>query len=84
MALANMTRAETVELARRIQDLSVGEQAKLLARVILAEGKKVPRSAIRAVQRRSRASQVSAAAVEGAIVQAVRAVRQGRARKRRS
>jgi hypothetical protein len=84
MAQANMTPKETVELARRIHHLSVADQAKLLARVMIAEGKKVPPSAIRAIQRRSRVSRVPAAVVDDAVVQAVRAVRQGRARKRRS
>jgi hypothetical protein len=83
MAQANLTRIEAVELARRIQGLSVAEQAKLLARVMLAEGKKVPRSAIRAIQHRAAASRMSAEAVEQQVVQTVRAVRSGRARKRR-
>jgi hypothetical protein len=41
---------DAVDLARRIQDLPLGEQAKLLARVMLAEGKQVPPSAIREAQ----------------------------------
>jgi hypothetical protein len=63
------------ELARRIQGLSIAEQAKLLARVMLAEGKRGSRSAIRAIQRRTGASRMSADAVEQQVVQTVRAVR---------
>jgi hypothetical protein len=83
MAQASLTRIQAVDLARRIQSLSAAEQAKLLSRVMLAEGKKVPRSAIRAIQRRVGASRMSADAVEQQVVQTVRAVRGGRARKRR-
>jgi len=80
MAQAHLTHIQAADLARRIQGLSVAEQAKLLARVMLAEGQKVPRSAIRAIQRRAGAS---ATAVDEQVVLAVRAVRSGRARKRR-
>jgi hypothetical protein len=87
MAQPNMSRMEAVDRARRIQDLPVGEQAKLLARVMLAEGTKVPPSAIRAIQRRSKTPrkipQISADTVEQQVVQTVRAVRHGRARIRR-
>jgi hypothetical protein len=83
MAQAGLTRIQVVDLARRIQSLSAAEQAKLLSRVMLAEGKKVPRSAIRAIQRRVGASRMSAEAVEQHVVQTVRAVRNGRTRKRR-
>jgi hypothetical protein len=83
MAAANLTRIEAVELARRIQGLSVAEQAKLLARVMLAEGKKVPRSGIRTIQHRAGVSRMSADAVEQQVVQIVRAVRNGRAPQRR-
>jgi hypothetical protein len=83
MAQANLTHIQAVDLARRIQGLSVADQAKLLARVMLAEGQKVPRSAIRTIQRRAGASRMSAAAVDEQVVQTVRAVQSGRARKRR-
>jgi|HubBroStandDraft_2_1064218.scaffolds.fasta_scaffold383368_2 hypothetical protein len=83
MAQANLTHIQAVDLARRIQGLSFADQAKLLARVILAEGQKVPRTAIRTIQRRAAASRMSAAAVDDQVVQTVRAVRSGRARKRR-
>jgi hypothetical protein len=79
MVQAGLTRIQAVDLARRIQGLPVAEQAKLLARVMLAEGKKAARSAIRAIQHRAGTPRTSADAVELKVVKTVRAVRSGRA-----
>jgi hypothetical protein len=76
--------AEALALAKRIQGLPSAERAKILARVMMAEGQKVPWSDIEAIQQRARSSELDARDVERDIVETVREVRDERRRKNRT
>ena len=79
-----MTRVQAVDLAKRIQDLPENEQAKLLARVMIAEGQTVPWSRIETIQRRIAKLDLDPQQVERDAVEAVRAVRRERRRSGRT
>ena len=68
-----MARIETevMDLAKRIQGLPDAERAKILARVMIAEGKKVPWSAVEAIQQRARDSKLDPKELERDTVEAV-------------
>ena len=76
--------AEVMDLVNRIQGLPDAERAKILARVMIAEGKKVPWSEIEKIQQRARESKLDAKELERDIVEAVREVREERSRKSRT
>jgi hypothetical protein len=75
--------AEVQALAERIQALADADRAKILAQVMLAEGKKVPWSALQRVQRRVREVGVDGDKLDRDIVEAVREVRLDRTPKSR-
>jgi hypothetical protein len=75
--------AEVEALAMRIQALAGADRTKILARVMLAEGKKVPWSALRRAQRRVRQVGLDGDKLDRDIVEAVRDVRRDRVRKSR-
>lgn len=76
--------ADILDLAKRIQELPDAERAKILARVMIAEGKKVPWSEIEEIQQRARESKFDAQELERDIVESVREVRDERSRKSRT
>lgn len=67
----------------RIQALADADRTKILAQVMLAEGEKVPWSALQRVQRRVRQVGCDGDKLDRDIVQAVRDVRSDRVRKSR-
>jgi hypothetical protein len=75
--------SEVQELARRIQALPDAQKAKILAQVMLAEGKDVPWSAIEDIQRRMRKLDLDPEKLDRDIVKTVREVRRDRRRKPR-
>jgi hypothetical protein len=75
--------AEVQALAERIQALADADRAKILAQVMLAEGKKVPWSSVQRVQTRMRKVGLEGDKLDRDIVEAVREVRRDRARKPR-
>ena len=75
--------AEAEALAMRIQALADADRTKILAQVMLAEGKKVSWSALQRVQRRVRQVGLDGHKLDRDIVQAVRDVRSDRVRKSR-
>jgi hypothetical protein len=75
--------AEVQALAERIQALADADRTRILAQVMLAEGKKVPWSALQRVQRRVGRVGLDSEKIERDIVEAVRDVRRDRARKSR-
>jgi transposase InsO family protein len=76
-----MTRMEARDLAKRIQVLPEVEQAKILSRVMQAEGKKVAWTAVEVIQRRMSKLNVNDEKLTREIVEAVREVRRERRRK---
>jgi hypothetical protein len=74
---------EVQALAERIQALADADRAKILAQVMLAEGKRVSWSAVQRVQGRLRKIGLDGARLDRDIVEAVRATRRDRARKPR-
>jgi hypothetical protein len=75
--------AEVEALAMRIQALADADRTKILAQVMLAEGKKVPWSTLQRVQRRVRQVGLDGDKLDRDIVEAVRDVRRDRVRKSR-
>jgi hypothetical protein len=75
--------AEVEALAMRIQALAGADRTKILAWVMLAEGKKVPWSTLQRVQRRVRQVGLDGDKLDRDIVEAVRDVRRDRVRKSR-
>jgi hypothetical protein len=73
--------AEVRELAERIQALADADRAKILAQVMLGEGKGVPWSALQRVQRRMRQVGVDGDKLDRDIIESVRDVRHDRLRK---
>jgi hypothetical protein len=71
--------AEVQALAERIQALADADRAKILAQVMLAEGKKVPWSSVQRVQTRMRKVGLEGDKLDRDIVEAVREVRRDRA-----
>jgi hypothetical protein len=74
---------EVRALAQRIQALSDTDRAKILAQVTLAEGKKVPWSAVQRLQTRVRRRKLDGENLDRDIVEAVSEVRRERVRKPR-
>ena len=75
-----MTRVQAVDLAKRIQDLPDNEQAKLLARVLVAEGRNVPWARLETIQRRIAKLNLDPQQVDRDAIEAVRTVRRERRR----
>jgi len=75
--------AEVQALAERIQALADADRAKILAQVMVAEGRKVQWSAVQRIQSRVRKIGLDGAGLDRDVVEAVRATRRDRARKPR-
>jgi hypothetical protein len=75
--------AEVQALAERIQALADADRAKILAQVMLAEGKKVPWSAVQRVQTRVRKIGIEGEKLDRDIVESVREARRDGARRPR-
>lgn len=75
--------AEVQALAERIQALADADRAKILAQVMVAEGRKVQWSTVQRIQSRVRKIGLDGARLDRDVVEAVRATRRDRARKPR-